>query len=401
MKRLLPYLRKNGVEVRIIFFAANAKQLPAYKYFTEEGFKCKLIFWERFNEEKIIEILDDVKKFAPDIFIPNYFPVACYAAKWIKESGIPTVSILHNDDKYHTKLVDLFAAGEEKYNVSAMIGVSQLLSQIIKKQAPPNLIAEYLPYGAPVPEQTAVLNTDDTLKLVYIGRMMENQKRISEVTKVFCRVAREIAGTECTLYGSGNDLPKVLEILKNEGNGLPVSYGGQLDSENVQQHLLQSHIFVLLSDYEGIPISLMEAMACGLVSVCLNIRSGITELILQNETGFLVNDRDDDFVNTIKKIKSDYSLWQKISVAARQKITEEFSDEICNKRWLDFLMELHSKKKVMQPLIIPTKSELRSLPYPPEFTGSSNPMPDAVLVPLFKLRSWAGRIRRNYLNAHT
>lgn len=400
MKRLLPYLRKNGIETRIIFFAANAKQLPAYRYFSEEGFKCKLIFWERFNEEKIIEILDDVKEFPPDIFIPNYFPVACYAAKWIKESGIPTVCILHNDDKYHIKLIDLFAAGDEKYKVSAMIGVSQLLTQLIKWQAAANAIVEYLPYGAPVPEQTAVLNTDDTLKLVYIGRMMENQKRISEVSKVFCRVAREIAGTECTLYGSGKDLPKVLEILKNEGNGLPVNYEGQLDTENVQQHLLQNHIFVLLSDYEGIPISLMEAMACGLVPVCLNIRSGMTELILQNETGFLVNDRNDDFVDTIKKIKSDYSLWQKISVAARKKITEEFSDEICNKRWLDFLIGLHSKKKVMQPLIIPTLTELRSLHYPSEFAGSSNPIPGAVFVPLYKLRSWAGRIRRNYLKTH-
>ena len=73
MKRLLPYLRNHGVETRIIFFAAHTKNLPTYNYFKNTGIECKLIYWEKFNEEKIIEILEDVKAFPPDIFIPNYF----------------------------------------------------------------------------------------------------------------------------------------------------------------------------------------------------------------------------------------------------------------------------------------------------------------------------------------
>ena len=400
MKRLLPYLRNNGVETRIIFFAAHTKDLPTYQYFTALGYACKLIYWELFNEEKIIEILNDIKNFPPDIFIPNYFPAACYAAKWVKQSGIPTVCILHNDDDFHLELINVFASENEENNVSAIVGVSKLLTEIIIRRHPKNVNVECLAYGAPVPQQQAVLQTNDTLKLVYIGRMMETQKRISDVTKAMCRVAKEIPGTECVLYGSGKDLQHVLDILNTEGKGLPVSYGGKLETADVQTHLLENHIFVLLSDYEGIPISLMEAMACGLVPVCSNIRSGMTELIIQNETGFLVNDRSDDFVDTIKKLKSDHDLWQKVSGSARKKIVEEYAEEVCNKRWLGFFKQLHANKKALQPVVIPTISELKTLYYPPEFDRSSNPMPAAIIAPLYKLKSFAGRIKNLLKQTH-
>lgn len=395
MKRLLPYLRKNGVETRILFFAAHTKDLPAYQYFTKLGFACRLIYWERFNEEKIIEILEDINTHPPDIFIPNYFPAACYAARWVKQSGIPTVCILHNDDNFHLKLINVFALGDEANKVTAIIGVSKLLTETITDQHPVNVRVECLPYGAPVPQNRSVLHEDDTLKLVYIGRMMETQKRISDVTKAFCRVAKEIPGTKCVLYGSGKDLQNVLNIIDTEGKGLRVRYGGKLETEDVQMHLLQNHIFVLLSDYEGIPISLMEAMACGLVPVCSNIRSGMKELITQNETGFLVNDRSDDFVNTIRNIRSNRVLWQKISDSARKKVIEEYSEDICNQGWLNFLESLIIPGSEKKPVIIPSITELRSLHYPPEFKRSSNPMPSPLLVPFYKLKSWAGRMKRN------
>lgn len=401
MKRLLPYLRENGVETRIIFLAAHTKDLPTYNHFRDLGFGCKIIYWEKFNEEKIIEILEDLNSNPPDIFIPNYFPVACYAAKWVKQRGIPTVCILHNDDPFHLKLIDVFAAGDPANAVSAIVGVSKLLTDSIISQPVGNTKIAYLPYGAPVPSKTTELNDGDTLKLVYLGRMVEHQKRISDVTKALCRVAREIPGTECILYGNGDDLENVLDILRTEGKGLPVSYGGSLEITQVQSRLLQNHVFILLSDYEGIPIALMEAMGCGLVPVCSNIRSGMTELIIPAETGFLVNDRGDDFINTIKKLRSDPALWRKISAAAREKIAGHYSEEICNKQWLDFFKQLDTGKKEKSKTDIPAINELRSLVYAPEFDKLSHPKPNAFLIPFYKLKFWAHRIKTNIFNKGT
>ena len=124
IKRLLPYFKEKNIESRIIFLAANDKDLPAYNYFVNEGFECKLIYWELFNDEKILAILNDVKQFPPDIFIANYFAIPLESCKWIKKAGIPTVMILHNDNKYHYDLVKKYAANNDESDVSSVVCVS-------------------------------------------------------------------------------------------------------------------------------------------------------------------------------------------------------------------------------------------------------------------------------------
>ena len=170
------------------------------------------------------------------------------------------------------------------------------------------------------------------------------------------------------------------------------------DENAYQEHLLQNHVFVLLSDYEGIPISLMEAMGCGLVPVCTNIRSGMTELIEDGKTGLLVNDRGDAFVAAIKKIKSEDGLWSKISHEARLKIEKEYSGDVCNNNWLEFLVALGAKTTITSTVEIPDISELKKLYYPVEFNRSSNPMPAFFKANLVRLKAWTGRVKRKIFN---
>ncbi len=63
--------------------------------------------------------------------------------------------------------------------------------------------------------------------------------------------------------------------------GNKLKYGGILSPYDIYKTLLKYNVFVLLSDYEGMSTSLMEAMACGLVPICTNIRSGTSEIIEQ------------------------------------------------------------------------------------------------------------------------
>jgi hypothetical protein len=90
---------------------------------------------------------------------------------------------------------------------------------------------------------------------------------------------------------------------------------------------------VLLSDFEGIPIALMEGMATGLVPVVTPIRSGIPELVFDGETGYIVPDREASFVDVIRRIRLDPALWQRLSVAARRHFEEGFSPEVVVEAW--------------------------------------------------------------------
>ena len=60
LKRLLPFLRENGIEACILFIANDVKNLPTLQFFKERNFACKLIPAELFFEEKIKLILEDI-----------------------------------------------------------------------------------------------------------------------------------------------------------------------------------------------------------------------------------------------------------------------------------------------------------------------------------------------------
>lgn len=395
IKRLLPYFRQKNIETRIIFLAANDKDLPAYKYFVDEGFECKLIYWELFNDEKILAILNDVKQFRPDIFITNYFAIPLEAGKWIKKSGIPTVMVLHNDNKYHYDLVKKYAANNDESDVSSVVCVSNLIQQISLQTAPQHKSIKYIPIGAPVTSEVAELSSGGELNVVYAGRIDEKQKRISDVANAFCLAAKEVPGTSYTIYGDGPAVPAVREILNTTGKGLPVQFKGKLQSTEVQDHLLQNQVFVLLSEFEGLPITLMEAMGCGLVSICSNMRSGISDLITNNVEGILIDDRKDEFVAAIRKLKENAGLWKQMSQAARQKIIISYSIETCSDQWIDLLKQLVADAGEKTDLLIPAKKELKKIKLDEEFKRQNNPRPAEILIPVYKTKYLLSRLKRS------
>jgi glycosyltransferase involved in cell wall biosynthesis len=395
IKRLLPYFKEKNIESRIIFLAANDKDLPAYKYFVDEGFECKLIYWELFNDEKVRAILEDVKQFPPDIFITNYFAIPLEAGKWIKKAGIPTVMVLHNDNKYHYDLVKKYAANNDESDVSSVVCVSNLIQQLSQQTAPQHKSIKYIPIGAPVTNEVAGLSADDELKVVYAGRIDEKQKRISDVVHAFCLAAAAVPGTSYTIYGDGPAVPAVQEILNTAGKDLPVRFEGKLKSTEVQAHLLQNQVFVLLSEFEGLPITLMEAMSCGLVSICTNMRSGISDLITNNVEGILIDDRKDEFVAAIKRLKENADLWKEMSQAARQKIIKSYSIETCSNQWIDLLKQLVAAAGKKSELILPSSKELKKIRLDEEFKRQNNPRPAEILVPFYKTKYMLGRLKRN------
>jgi colanic acid/amylovoran biosynthesis glycosyltransferase len=67
---------------------------------------------------------------------------------------------------------------------------------------------------------------------------------------------------------------------------------------------------VLLSDYEGLPVSVLEAMASGVVPICLDTRSGTQEAIQHGVNGLIVKDRADDFFTSVEALQGDPAWWE-------------------------------------------------------------------------------------------
>src|SRR5262249_44487124 len=154
-------------------------------------------------------------------------------------------------------------------------------------------------------------------RLAYVGRLTEEAKRISEVTRALCRAVREVPGIEAVIYGDGEKRAAVKQILRDEGDGLPVHLVGLVNNDQIQKRLLECHAVVLLSDWEGLGLALLEGMACGVVPIGLGGAPGVTEFVMDDVTGLLATDRGDGFVAAVRRLREDPGLWERLARSAR------------------------------------------------------------------------------------
>jgi glycosyltransferase involved in cell wall biosynthesis len=111
----------------------------------------------------------------------------------------------------------------------------------------------------------------------------------------FKEVYTRIPDAELVMVGDGplRDAAEAMAKLLQ----LPVTFTGAISSYQVLDHLHAARVFCLPSitaqngDAEGLPISIIEAQACG-VPVVTTIHSGNPEGLLNMQTGFLVPERD-------------------------------------------------------------------------------------------------------------
>ncbi|MBI5050449.1 MAG: glycosyltransferase family 4 protein [Nitrospirae bacterium] len=88
-----------------------------------------------------------------------------------------------------------------------------------------------------------------------------------------------------------------------------------------------SDIFALSSLSEGMPVSIMEAMASGLPVVSTDV-GGVSELVMDGETGFLVPPKNPDaLAEKIKALMDDKALREKMGMNGQERINETFTLE--------------------------------------------------------------------------
>jgi glycosyltransferase involved in cell wall biosynthesis len=385
LKRLLPELSKNGFKIEVlVFFEHDLNKCETYKFFINSGYSVKTFPFKSIAEEKILWILRVLSFDPPDIFVPNMLVHAFFAAHWVKKAGIPTIGLIHSDEKFYEGIIDEFVNGREEYKVSAVITCSKYLLDKVAEGITQDILIRCIPYGVPIPTTPIAAFNVQKLKLIYVGRLVEKQKRITDVVKAMCKASNEIDGVEGMIYGHGED-KMVIDLIKKYSTNDKVKFCGSVPNKEVFYLFSTAQIFVLLSDYEGLSQSLLEAMACGLVPVCSNMKSGIPELITNNQTGIIVENRTSEFIKAIRRLKEEPALCMEISKNARQKVLS-YSLELCASSWVNLLNELLSNRKVNAKIEVPAKIQLpKPHPYLKREDFRTSNVTEAVLSKIRKL----------------
>ena len=125
----------------------------------------------------------------------------------------------------------------------------------------------------------------------------------------------------------------------------------------MQRAMLDGQAFVLLSDFEGLSIALMEAMASGLVPIISSMRSGVSDLVEDGETGLVVPAEEPSaFVEAATRLARDKPLWHRLSCAARAAVVDRgYTVDACAEKWCRFLEELTGSNEERKALVLPSE----------------------------------------------
>lgn len=148
-----------------------------------------------------------------------------------------------------------------------------------------------------------------------------------EAVEVLVREGRTL---RCRIIGSGPKEAELRDSIARRGLADTVELLGARPQAEVRAALYSASVFTLPSvvtesgDRDGIPVSLMEAMAAGTPVVSTRV-SGIPELIEDEQEGLLVPERDAPaLARALGRLLDDAELGRKFATAARAKVEREF-----------------------------------------------------------------------------
>lgn len=156
-------------------------------------------------------------------------------------------------------------------------------------------------------------------------------KRIDICLRAVALVARSVPGVTAAVVGDGPQLRSLQNLAEDLGVEHCVDFVGY--QPNVTQWLRRSKIFVLTSDSEGLSLSMMEAMTCGLPAVASNV-GDLGDLVEDAVNGYLVpRRRPQAFAERIVELLQDDRKLTAFSQAARRaalrhetgKVTEQWN----------------------------------------------------------------------------
>ena len=152
---------------------------------------------------------------------------------------------------------------------------------------------------------------------------MEEQKRVTDLARIAQALTARGIDFELAVIGDGPERGRLSAQGLDEILARRLWLPGKLANEQVLRLMRESHAFVLPSSFEGLPVSVLEAMAQGLVPVVSDIRSGLPELIRDGENGFIVPLGDTEgFADRLATLALNRARLAQMSAAAYRTIAE-------------------------------------------------------------------------------
>lgn len=313
----LAEVRRRGIEVRILS-RREPEESVRHPVVTEAGLDRRTVYGEE-------SFRGELRRFRPDLIHAHFATRATATARELsRELSIPYTFTAHRYDIYDRPPQDF---AERAAAASGVVTVSRANAEYMARHfGIPRGRIRIIPCGIDL----ARFCSDHAERpagppwIVCVARL-HPVKNLGVLLRACAELRARGVDFRCAVLGDGRERAALQAQIKGLGLGRMVTLRGACTQDTVRRWLRHARVAVLTSHSEGMPVSLMEAMACGVPTVAPTV-GGIPEMIIDGVTGHLT--RPDDACSTADALESALAnpvLAEQMGRAARARAVGLFS----------------------------------------------------------------------------
>lgn len=159
------------------------------------------------------------------------------------------------------------------------------------------------------------------LSIVMVARF-DNQKN----QKFLINVCKDISGVKLNFIGDGPLLEKTRSYSNKLNSSCEIEYFGlRIDAKEI---IKEHDVFALISNWEGFPISTIEAMSASMPIIVSDV-GGAAECVEDNVNGFIIKEGDVNYLrNSIIKLRDNRLLTKDFGIKSRVIYLNNFTDKV-------------------------------------------------------------------------
>ena len=266
-----------------------------------------------------------------DVVLAEYGTAGSYIAPVCKSLDIPLLVHFHGFDASRKDILNNFKKGYELMFSYAkkIIVVSNAMKKALIRQGCPETKLLINTCG-PHSDYLNIKPDNNSNFIISVGR--HTYKKAPYLTILaFQKVLERHPNLKLKMIGDGELFDVSKNLVKSLGLENNIILLGALERKEIIKHLQTAFLFIQHSlvasngDSEGTPVGIIEAMAAGLPVVSTR-HAGIPGLVIENETGFLVDEGDINAMgDEILKIVNNRELAKSFGKKGNERILSEFT----------------------------------------------------------------------------
>ncbi len=185
---------------------------------------------------------------------------------------------------------------------------------------------DVIPYGVPLPEETATPASEGPPILLFVGRLV-TRKGVDRLLQALATVTDRDWRLE--IVGFGPERERLEALARELGLKERVAFLGRVSDDELGGAYRRATCFVLPAtldereDTEGLGVVLLEAMSYG-VPVLATRRGGITDVVIDGRTGVLVEDEIPAIAAGIRRLLEDLRQAREMGERGRERVRAAF-----------------------------------------------------------------------------